>query len=125
MRILHNEREIYIENFYFGYTYAGFLLGKPDRKMNERIIAEIKPPAYWPYHSFIKVSVGKEIMESKLPSCYYHAVMSSSPMNSEFCGSGFVLTWLAHHPDDKSIVDIVAEGIKQIVWEECAKDFDF
>ena len=125
MRIHHNKREIYIENFYFGYTYAGFLLGKPDRKMNERIIAEIKPPSYWPYNSFIKVSVGKEIMESKLPSCYYHAVLSSAPMNSEFCGSGFVLTWLADHSDDKSIVDIVAEGIKQIVWEECAKDFYF
>ena len=32
---------------------------------------------------------------------------------------------LADHPDDKSIVDIVSEGLKQIVWEECAKDFDF
>ena len=125
MQILLDKRLVYIENFYFGYTYAGLLLGKPSKEINSKIIAEIKPPSYWPYNAFIKAPIDNEKVESTLPSCYFHAVVSSTPLNADFCGSGFVLTWLADFPDDKPISDIVLEGLKQVVWEDCAKDFDF
>jgi uncharacterized protein (DUF1015 family) len=131
MNIVVNNRKIYIENFYFGYTYINLLLGNPNREINEKIIAGIKPPSNWPYNSFVWAAIDNKQMDGKLPACYFHAVVSSSPINPDFCGSGFVFTWLDEYPENKTIDSIVndivnkqpalydftaEDGIQHTVW---------
>jgi hypothetical protein len=64
-------------------------------------------------------------MLSRMPECYYHAVLTSDPLTIDSCASGLLLTWFDEAPNKRSIESIVELALAQISWEICAQGFDY
>ena len=105
-----------------GYTYSGFLEGRINSALNQRLFDKATYPKNWGERPFYKINPPKSI---ELPPVYYSALLNSNdtkePNNH---GSELVVIWFGEHPKE-SIEDIIKKGVKGVDWKLYSKDFQY
>ena len=127
--ILDCHVEVEVVAFSFGYTYGGLLLGIPNDRINQKIYDRISYPEDWGKRKQLKLKPRPTDFISGikgLPHAHYSVwVYSKYPMNENSDGTQLIITWLDGVPNNKSISDIIYQGIKSVNWFKEATDFNF
>lgn len=117
-----------VEAFNMSRTYGGLLIGEPDEAMNDSIIGLISYSKDWGNR---KALLEKKNMYSKKnvlkPIIYSvwltsEAVPEKSKANDS---SSIVLLWFGEESMDKSIKDIIIEGISDFDWDKNAENIQY
>ena len=121
------EREITIERFHFSYTYTGLIIGSPNKVINEKIISD--------YESSLNVGNRKSVFVLKdedyitdevLKPIIYSAWLDSDSINdkeNQYDGSWIVVSWFGEIQIEKSIRDIIEDGLKDFDYDKFAVNY--
>ena len=123
---LKNKQKVKVDNFSFGYTYAGVLAGSSNTELNLRIFENLKFPSNWGERKCLKISPELNDFSKPLKPVYYSAFLySSKPIEVNNFGSHLVVIWLDDEPNNRTIEQIIESGVKNIDWVENAEDFNY
>jgi hypothetical protein len=126
IKIIIDNHEYYCDNVKMKRTYSSILEGYPDKKFNERILKDIK--SIWEHVPLCIVQPNiienikiKNHEYEIFPSYQYGAWIYTHEIDM----SHLYLVWFDDEPGERSIKNIVENGLKQINWKDNAKEFDF
>jgi hypothetical protein len=125
---LQTGKEVYLQGFHCTPTYAGLLFGEPTIESNKRLIKDLSYPSEWGKRVTILKKSYMYISENNLKPILNCVWLSSDPFNNEFNqfnGSSIVVIWFSNKQLDKSITEIIVDGVGDIVWEEFAENYQF
>ena len=122
-------REVYLEAFHCTPTYAGLLEGSPTKESNERLISQLSYPTDWGNSACIIKKSDRNVSENVLKPIIYCAWLSSNETindtKNQYDGSDLVLIWFGYEQYDKSIQEIIADGVGDLDWKKYAQNFQF
>lgn len=125
--IVLNNKKVYIESFYYDETYAGVLLGKRGRDLNEEVFGRVSHPvSQWGKRKCIKIIPSDEDFNNRLKP-FQFSVWLVLDTNNPTLGDGreLIVTWLGYSPLKKRLEDVIQDGIKNINWEKEAEYFGY
>lgn len=126
---LQTEKEVYMEAFHCTPTYAGLLAGIPTKESNDLLLNRLSYPSDWGNRKCVMKKSDIYASENVLKPMIYSVWLSSSEpvdiMDKLSDGSALVLIWIGKERPDKSIQEIIIEGVGDIKWEEFADSFQF
>ena len=122
--------EVEVLAFNFGYTYGGILGGIPNDSLNQKIYDRFSYPLNWGEqrkHLKLEAAYSEFIPEVQgLKHAFYSVwVKSNYVLNKDNDGSHLIVTWLDNIPNNKTIEDIISQGIRGINWVNEADDFNY
>ncbi len=124
---LESGKEVYLEAFHCTPTYAGLLEGSPTKEINDKLITQLSYPNDWGDRAFILKKSDRNVSENILkPIIYCTWLSSSEPIDdnkNQYDGSNLVLMWLGDEQYDKSIQEIIADGVGYLDWKKYAQNF--
>lgn len=124
---LSTGRIVTVEAFHFTTTYAGLLHGVPDKQLNEKIINNINYPNDWGFRKSVFKNSDLFTSKNLLKPYVFSAWLSSDTVNDkeeQFYGSSIVVIWLGDEFKNKSISEIIIEGLENFDWEMHAQNFN-
>ncbi len=127
---LQSGKEIYVEAFHCTPTYAGLLLGSPTEESNEIMINNLSYPKGWGERPFIlkKSDMYSEVKNLLKPIVYSVWLSSSETIDdkeNQFDGCALIVMWFGNDEPNKTIQDIILDGVKNIDWNKFAENFQF
>ncbi|MBT1706527.1 hypothetical protein [Chryseosolibacter indicus] len=124
--VLESGRKVTVDGFVYGRTYSGLLEGSPNLKSNKRILDWQKCPSEWGPRKVLMLEPSSQALQSWLPPSTYKVWLTSNdPINKTFMGSELVVIWFDENPGQRSIKEIIENGIRKVDWDNNAKDFDY
>ena len=126
---LQTGKEVYMEAFHCTPTYAGLIAGIPTKYTNRELVKHLKYPSDWGIRKCIMKKSDMYISENVLKPIINSVWLSSSEpvdVNDKLSdGSELVLMWFSEGQPDKSIQEIIIEGLGDIIWEDFSESFQF
>ena len=126
---LSSGRTVWAVRFHYHGTYDSLLEGRPNAGMNQRIIeSDLKKARLRPNDPVLLLRPTQQSDVSGgvyLPAISCCAELMSLPMNAAMHGSWLTVVWYASPFFDRPLASFVEESLKQIAWEENARDFEF
>lgn len=128
---LDSGRNVYVNGLKYGRTYSG-VIASDDRMLqqiiegiNRRKIKEITMSNPWDKRNTLFIQPSAKALKNGLKPAYYIVdLISHTAIDPKFMESSLVVIWLDDHPNQRSLEEIISQGVKQINWEENAKDYD-
>lgn len=124
---LKTGKEVYMEAFHCIPTYAGLLVGTPTKESNETLIKHLNCPSNWGNRKCVMKKSDMYISENILKPILNSVWLSSSEpvdiKDKKSDGSELVLMWFGNEETDKSIQEIIINGVGLINWRENAENF--
>lgn len=119
-------REVKVDGFEFGYTYGGLLEGSPNERMNKNIFDRTTYSSNWGSRKVLKIKPKKSEFKSELKPTHYSVWLNSNdPINSNYHGSELVVIWFDELPNEKTVEEIIQNGVQDIDWDKNAEDFEY
>ncbi len=126
---LQTGKEVYMEAFNCTPTYAGLIIGIPTKSTNRKLVQHLRYPSDWGIRKCIMKKSDMYINENELKPIINSVWLSSSEpvdINDKLSdGSELVLMWFSEGQPDKSIQEIIIEGVGDIKWEDFSESFQF
>jgi hypothetical protein len=124
-----SKREITIEKFQFSHTYSGLLAGSPSKDVNEKIISDLQEALkrgnrLSVFHFTNNDYVSDEVLKPIIYTAWLDADPIKDPEN-KFDGSCVVVCWFGEDQIDKSITEIIKEGLADFDYENSAVNYNF
>jgi hypothetical protein len=122
---LNTGKVVSLETFSMSMTYGGLLVGKPDEAMNDGIIGQITHSKEWGNKKVFLKKKDQYSSKNVLKPIIYTVWLTSDavPACSEIKdASSVVLIWFGEANPDKSINEIIAEGLGNFDWDEHAEN---
>ncbi|MFV8366210.1 hypothetical protein [Flavobacterium sp. XS1P27] len=124
-----SNREITIEKFQFSHTYSGLLAGTPSKDVNEKIIYNYQEALkrgnrLSVFHFTNNDYVSNEVLKPIIYTAWLDAEPINDPEN-EFDGSSVIVCWFGEDQIDKSISEIIIEGIADFDYDNSAVNYNF
>jgi len=125
---LQTGRIVEVEAFSMNRTYGGLLVGEPNKVMNDSIIGSISYSKDWGNR---KALLEKKNMYSKknvLKPIIYSVWLTSEAVTEKLKindSSSIVLLWFGEESMEKSIKDIIIEGISDFDWDKNAENIQY
>jgi hypothetical protein len=125
---LNTGKTVSLEAFHQTQTYSGLLVGTPSKASNDILIEKINYPKDWGNQTCILNKSDLYVSENILKPIIYCAWLSAEPIenkNNQYDGSSVVVIWIGNEHLDKSIQEIIVDGIGNFVWDKYASNFQF
>jgi hypothetical protein len=121
-------RIVEVEAFNMSQTYGGLLVGEPNEAMNDSIIGLISYSKDWGNRKALLNKEDMYVSKNVLKPIIYSVWLTSSvvPEKSKINdASSIVLLWFGVESEDKSIRDIITDGIGNIDWDKNAENIQY
>lgn len=118
-------RSVYLDSLRYSPTYTGNLIGKPNKKRNDRITARACTNTIGPAHLVIPTVDETDPDRPMLPPVEMVAEIWCNDPIGDGMGSHAAIVWYRDIWDNQSLVDVVLDGIRRIDWDSVAADFDW
>ena len=126
---LQTERIVEVEAFNMSRTYSGLLVGEPNKVINDKIISDYESSLILGNRKSVFIVKDKDyIADEVLKPVIYSAWLDSEPINdkeNQYDGSWIVVSWFGEEQIEKSIKDIIVEGISDFDWDKNAENIQF
>ena len=126
---LHNGRSVSVEQFQHSDTYASLLEGKPNEFINNRIIERSLKAASKHDSDKPFLIPPKTHQDSRggvrIPPVCCVAQLMSTPMSSQMHGSALSVVWFSDPFFDEPLAIFTERSLRDIPWEQVARDFEF
>lgn len=127
---LDSGRRVAIDSFSYSRTYAGLLEGRPSSRVNLNILRDCVKSVLRQWGDRKVHLISPEIDETnpnhpELPPAQLSVWLTSTPLESGYCGSALVVVWFSEECESESLLEIVRRAVSTLHWEELAEDFDF
>lgn len=125
---LKTGRIIEVEAFNMSRTYGGVLVGEPNEAMNDSIIGLISYSKDWGNRKALLNKEDMYVSKNILKPIIYSVWLTSDVVPDESNindASSLVLLWFGVESEDKSIRDIITDGIDNIDWDGNAENIQF
>lgn len=125
---LQTGKEVYLEGFHCTPTYAGLLFGSPSKESNKRLIEDLSYPTNWGQRVCVLKKTDIYVSENTLKPILSCAWLSSDPFNNEFnqfVGTSIVIMWFSDEQLDKSLTEIIVDGVGNLDWDKFAENYQF
>jgi len=123
-------RSVAVEALYFLRTYLGLLEGRPDREMNDRILAQVRTEMV-PLWGERRVHVIPPVIDESdpahpaLPRLRFTAWLCCyQPIREPNAGSELVVVWFREECPGEPLDKVVGDAIRSLPWVELARDFE-
>jgi hypothetical protein len=121
-------RIVEVEAFNMSQTYGGLLVGEPNEAMNDSIIGLISYSKDWGNRKALLNKEDMYVSKNVLKPIIYSVWLTSSvvPEKSKINdASSIVVLWFGVESEDKSIRDIITDGIGNIDWDKNAENIQY
>lgn len=126
-KIKLGNREVMVEKFQFSYTYAGLIFGRPNKAINEKIKSNHICSLNQKNCDAVFFTQDKDyISEDVLQPIIYTAFLESNSVNdeeNEFDGSWIIVSWFGEEQINKSIKEIIEDGLSAFDWDKYALNY--
>lgn len=125
---LQTGRIVEVEAFNMSRTYGGLLVGEPNEAMNDSIIGLISYSKDWGNRKALLNKENMYVSKNVLKPIIYSVWLTSSvvPEKSKISdASSLVLLWFGVESENKSIRDIIIDGINNIDWDKNAENIQY
>jgi hypothetical protein len=125
---LKTGRIVKVEAFNMSKTYGGLLIGKPNEAINDSIIGLISYSKDWGNRKALLNKEDMYVSKDVLKPIIYSVWLTSDvvPEESETNdSSSIVLLWFGVESENKSIQDIIIDGIGNIDWDKNAENIQY
>lgn len=121
-KIKLGKREITIERFRFSHTYTGLIIGSPNKVINDKIISDYESSLNVGNRKSVFVLNDKDyITDEVLKPVIYTAWLDSDPVNdkeNQYDGSWIVVSWFGEEQIEKSIKEIIKDGLVDFDYDK-------
>lgn len=117
-----------LEIFNMSMTYGGLLAGEPDEDINDDIRGLLSKSEKWGNKKVLLKKNGQYSSKDVLKPIIYTAWLMAEavPSNSDNKdASSVVLIWFGDEEPNKSIYEIIVEGVGDFDWDSNAENIDF
>jgi hypothetical protein len=126
---LSSGRLVWVVAFRYSGTYDSLLEGRPNPELNKRIIDErLKASRLRAWDKLLLLTPETRTDDRggvHLPPICCSAELMSSPMNQEMHGSSLTVVWFAPPFFAEPLTSFVEKSLKEVPWEQNARDFEF
>ena len=126
-KIKLGKREIAIEGFHFSRTYSGLIIGSPNKVINDKIISDYKSSLNLGNRKSVFVVKDEDyITDEVLKPVIYSAWLDSDPVNdkeNQYDGSWIVVSWFGEEQIEKSIKEIIEDGLVDFDYDKYAINY--
>jgi hypothetical protein len=126
-KIKLGKREIAIERFHFSITYAGLIIGSPNKVINDKIISDYESSLNIGNRQSVFIVKDEDyITDEVLKPVIYSAWLDSDPVNdkeNQYDGSWIVVSWFGEEQIEKSIKEIVEDRLVDFNYDEYAVNY--
>lgn len=122
---LKTGKVVSLETFSMSMTYGGLLVGKPDEAMNDGIIGQITHSKELGNKKVFIKKIDQYSSKNVLKPIIYTVWLTADavPTGSDIKdASSIVLIWFGETNPDKSINEIIAEGVGNFDWDSNAEN---
>lgn len=122
---LKTGKVVSLETFSMSMTYGGLLVGKPDEAMNDGIIGQFIHSKEWGNKKVFLKKKGIFASKNVLKPIIYTAWLTADAVptgTNVKDASSIVLIWFGEEHPDKSINEIIAEGVGEFDWDKYAEN---
>ncbi|MBA9072583.1 hypothetical protein GGR22_000709 [Flavobacterium gossypii] len=122
---LKTGKEVSLETFSMSMTYGGLLVGEPNEAINDSIIGLIKYSKDWGNKKVLLKKKNQYSSKNVLKPIIYTVWLTSEavPTNTDIKdASSIVLIWFGEAHSDKSIHEIIIEGVGDFDWDSNAEN---
>jgi hypothetical protein len=127
--IIIGKREITIEKFQFEHTYCGLIIGSPNEVINTKILSDyINSLTKGHRKSIFHFNSNDYISKDILKPVIYTAFLESDSIDDTenlYDGSRLVVSWFGEEQIDKSVKQIITEGLSGFKYDKLAENFNF
>jgi hypothetical protein len=126
---LSSGRLVWVVAFRYSGTYDSLLEGGPNAELNKRIIDErLKASRLRAWDKLFLLTPETRADDRggvHLPPICCSTELMSSPINREMHGSALTVVWFAPPFFSEPLASFVERSLKDVPWEQNAKDFEF
>lgn len=126
-KIKLGKREIAIERFHFSITYAGLIIGSPNKVINDKIISDYESSLNVGNRQSVFIAKDEDyITDEVLKPVIYSAWLDSDPVNdkeNQYDGSWIVVSWFGEEQIEKSIKEIVEDRLVDFDYDKYAINY--
>lgn len=122
---LKTGKVVSLETFSMSMTYGGLLVGKPDEAMNDGIIGQITHSKEWGNKKVFIKKTDQYSSKNVLKPIIYTVWLTADavPTGSEIKdASSIVLIWFGEEHPNKSLTEIIVEGVGNFDWDSNAEN---
>lgn len=123
------ERKLIIEKFQFEHTYSGLIIGSPNEAINIKILSDyINSLTKGHRKSIFHLTSNDYVSNDTLKPVIYTAFLESDSIDdteNQYDGSRLVVSWFGEEQIEKSISEIIIEGLTGFKYEKLAENFNF
>jgi hypothetical protein len=117
-----------VESFIMSSTYGGVLVGKPNKNMNDEIISFMTHSNDFGKRKVLIKKQNRYSSKDVLKPIVYKVLLMSEPIangSKTADASSIVLVWFGDANTDKSISEIIVEGVGNFDWDSNAENINF
>lgn len=114
-----------VESFIMSSTYGGVLVGKPNKNMNDEIISFLTHSNDFGKRKVLIKKQNRYSSKDVLKPIVYKVLLMSEPIanrNTMADASAIVLIWFGDTDINKSINEIIADGVGEFDWNKYAEN---
>lgn len=123
------KREITIEKFQFEHTYSGLIIGSPNEVINTKILSDyINSLTKGHRKSIFHFTSNDYVSKDTLKPVIYSAFLESDSIDdteNQYDGSRLVVSWFGEEQIEKSVKQIIQEGLAGFKYDKLAENFNF
>jgi hypothetical protein len=118
--------EVYVEAYHCTPTLAGVIAYSPSESTNQNLLNHLSYPKDWGSRVCVMKKSGMYLSENRLKPVINSVWLSSSePVEDKNSfGADMVIMWFSNEQLDKTIQEIIFNGVGDIQWEKFATDFE-
>jgi hypothetical protein len=126
---LSSARLVWVVTFRYSGTYDSLLEGRPNAEVNKRIIDEhFRASRFRDWDKLFLLTPETRTDDRggvHLPPICCCAELMSSPMKQQMHGSSLTVVWFAPPFFAEPLASFVERSLKEVPWEQNARDFEF
>jgi hypothetical protein len=123
------KRKIIIEKFQFEHTYSGLIIGSPNEVINTKILSDyINSLTKGHRKSVFHFTTNDYVSNDTLKPVIYSAFLESDSIDdseNQYDGSRLVVSWFGEAQIEKSVKQIIQEGLASFKYDKLAENFNF
>ncbi|MFV5699305.1 hypothetical protein ACM55H_13135 [Flavobacterium sp. ZT3R17] len=123
------KRELIIEKFQFEHTYSGLIIGSPNEVINTKILSDyINSLTKGHRKSIFHFTSNDYVSKDTLKPVIYSAFLESDSIDdteNQYDGSRLVVSWFGEEQIEKSVKQIIQEGLAGFKYDKLAENFNF